>query len=668
MPINKVTPEQKNKIKILFNKISSIDDFLSLINKVNKVQYQEYKKLELKQLTYYAFINKSKYTIFEIKKKSGGTREIYSPKAGLKYILSAINIILQSVYKPTIATHGFINYRSIVTNAKNHTDKIYVYNIDLENFFPSIHQARVWKKLQLPPFNLCENKIQISELIANLVCYQYSEKTIEKNFLPQGAPTSPIISNIICERLDRRLLGLAKRFNLKYTRYADDITFSSNHNVYQEDSDFIKELNSIISKENFKINSKKTRLQKKEYKQEVTGIIVNKKTNVPKKFIKELRTQIYLLEEYGIKKSKSIYKEYYKKINGDIELIPNMINVIYGKLKYLKMVKGQNDSTYLKLNNRFENCFKTKKHFASQNFTSYELKEFLNHQPQKMVELLKKFTSEEPLKSSTHPTKNNECYLDFIKELRVKWEIYEEEYKDFINEKLKSKIYTFLCNSNPKNGWGIDNIKIGWASSKLKKWCEENPNLTPNKFPIENTIYTFQDIINYFKMEIEITPNRNNLYSFLFDIMDNELCEFEKLTDEETEEILDEAKFFIDTQWIKEGLELIFNEINQRSSVSKRIRIQAKKNKEFIELKIIHINSFSKFSPEKLLERLENGVGSFPYIQQKFTSLCDVALQSKYHSSVFRINILNNYNNEEKLIKDINTEEEGFTYIFRFYR
>ena len=108
-----------------------------------------------------------------------------------------------------------------------------VFNTDLENFFPSIEQPRVWKRFQLKPFNF---KQPIANILAGLCCIkEKNEDGTVKYVVPQGAPTSPLITNAICDTLDCRLSGLARRFNLHYSRYADDITFSSMHNVYKED-------------------------------------------------------------------------------------------------------------------------------------------------------------------------------------------------------------------------------------------------------------------------------------------------------------------------------------------------------------------------------------------------------------------------------------------------
>jgi hypothetical protein len=177
--------------------------------------------------------------------------------------------------------------------------------------------------------------------------------------LPQGSPVSPALTNHICWRLDHRLTGLAKRFGVTYTRYADDITFSSEHNVYY--GDFIIELNRIIKVERLEINPSKTRLQKRGERQEVTGITVNDGLNVSKKYIKQLRMYLYYCEQYGVKKASEIYLIDYKAIRQDGELFisPGKLeNILRGKLNYLSMVKGKDDPVYKKLSNRFNVLFK----------------------------------------------------------------------------------------------------------------------------------------------------------------------------------------------------------------------------------------------------------------------------------------------------------------------
>ena len=172
--------------------------------------------------------------------------------------------------------------------------------------------------------------------------------------LPQGAPTSPVITNMICDKLDHRLAGLAKRFGLHFSRYADDITFSSMHNVYQTGGAFRKELQRIITDQGFTINEAKTRLQKKGARQEVTGIIVSEKLNVTQKYVREIRNILYMWDRYGYNVAYSKFYPKYKEEKGHVKKgNPDLINVIDGKLMYLKMVKGENDSVYVSLYTKF---------------------------------------------------------------------------------------------------------------------------------------------------------------------------------------------------------------------------------------------------------------------------------------------------------------------------
>ena len=204
----------------------------------------------------------------------------------------------------------------------------------------------------------------IADLIAKICCTELEVERknqngewlkVLRNVIPQGAPTSPIISNIICQRLDYLLSGVAKRFGLKYSRYADDITFSSMHNVYQQDSEFLMELHRIIAEQGFHIKETKTRLQKDGYRKEVTGLLVNEKVNVQKRYIKQLRMWLYYWERFGYEKASGFFLQQYILDNRNVKKVyPNMENVIAGKLDYLKMVKGADNDLYLGLKSRFD--------------------------------------------------------------------------------------------------------------------------------------------------------------------------------------------------------------------------------------------------------------------------------------------------------------------------
>ncbi len=206
-------------------------------------------------------------------------------------------------------------------------------------------------------------RLTIANILASICCTEIEVERknengewekVKRNVLPQGAPTSPVITNIVCQRLDYLLSGVAKRFGLKYSRYADDITFSSMHNVYQPESEFLEELHRIIAEQNFHIKESKTRLQKDGYRKEVTGLLVNEKANVQQRYIKQLRMWLYYWERYGYERASGFFLQQYIADKGHVKNgKPDMANVISGKLDYLKMVKGADNELYLKLKSRF---------------------------------------------------------------------------------------------------------------------------------------------------------------------------------------------------------------------------------------------------------------------------------------------------------------------------
>lgn len=353
------------------SKMQTKEDLLALLNQIKKAELEEvglqdsFHPFTMKQLNFYCNPNHTfhRYRQFKIKKKSGGYRQITTPRSqNYMMMLQAVNEILKSMYSPSDYAMGFTEGRSVVTNATIHKDQNYILNIDLKDFFPSVEQWRVWKRLQLAPFNFPQ---QIASHLAGLCSMRVlREKKDEKKehendkqfvyVLPQGAPTSPILTNMICDKLDRRLAGLARRFGLHYTRYADDITFSSMHYVYSEKGVFWQELVRIISDQGFRINDEKTRLQKRGSRQEVTGIIVSKKLNVSKKYVRDIRNVLYIWEKYDYTAALSKFLPKYKAEKGHVKRgNPDLINVIDGKLMYLKMVKGEDDSVYIHLHNKF---------------------------------------------------------------------------------------------------------------------------------------------------------------------------------------------------------------------------------------------------------------------------------------------------------------------------
>ena len=225
-----------------------------------------------------------------------------------------------------------------------------------------------------------DSRLRIAGMIASLCCTELEVKRkingewqkVRKNVLPQGAPTSPVITNIVCQRLDYLLSAVAKRFELNYTRYADDLTFSGEYNAFRQDGEFMKELHRIIADQNFDIKESKTRLQKDGYRKEVTGLLVNETINVQKRYIKQLRMWLYFWERYGYEKASSLFLPQYLKDKGNIiKGKPNMDNVLLGKLEYLRMVVGDSNSGYVKLKERFDKLFEYL-------MKSYTRKDYLN--------------------------------------------------------------------------------------------------------------------------------------------------------------------------------------------------------------------------------------------------------------------------------------------------
>jgi retron-type reverse transcriptase len=172
----------------------------------------------------------AKYKTFEISKRSGGKRTICAPIDALKVIQQKLSILLQDCVdeinqaknlKDRIA-HGFKRKRSIITNARQHRNRRHVFNLDLEGFFPSINFGRV-RGFFIHDKNFALHK-DVATVIAQIACYE--------NALPQGSPCSPVISNLIAHVLDMHLVRLASKVGCTYSRYADDLTFSTNKKVF----------------------------------------------------------------------------------------------------------------------------------------------------------------------------------------------------------------------------------------------------------------------------------------------------------------------------------------------------------------------------------------------------------------------------------------------------
>lgn len=224
------------------------------------------------------------YREIEIPKRSGGIRTLSIPSPSLLEVQRVVNAHILKALPIHPDAHGFVKGRSIVTNASQHLGQKTLLKIDLKDFFPSVSVRRV-----ISVFRYLGYAPNVSYYLASLCTL--------RGCLPQGSAASPSLSNAVARKLDLRLEGLAKRFELKYSRYADDLCFSG-ENIRPSTIKFIDE---IVGSENFIINEKKTALLSGKTRKIVTGIVVNgPKLTLPKKYRRELKNSVHFIKKYGL--------------------------------------------------------------------------------------------------------------------------------------------------------------------------------------------------------------------------------------------------------------------------------------------------------------------------------------------------------------------------------
>jgi len=349
------------------SKLEKLRDAKSLSDLANLLGYKP------KAVSYilYKINSEKKYSAFTIPKKTGGERRIKAPIDPLKDLQRRLADLLNECFEEICAinknqkclSYGFRKGKegSIIKNAINHRNKRHVFNVDLQDFFPSINFGRVRgffiknKHFELDP--------DVATVIAQIACHE--------NELPQGSPCSPVISNLIGHLLDIRMVNLAKKAKCTYSRYADDLTFSTNRNEFPEiiakpekpeGNIWLagERLEKEINKVGFSINKNKTSMQYKARRQIVTGLVVNKKINVKREYYKKARSMCYSLfqsDQYYIDKYSTIpssgttilgngafdkkgepTKEY-EKIIGNMAQLEGILNFIYH-------VKDEHDKRY----------------------------------------------------------------------------------------------------------------------------------------------------------------------------------------------------------------------------------------------------------------------------------------------------------------------------------
>jgi len=268
--------------------------------------------------------NSSKfYKTYKIRKKRGGNRDISSPFRSLKIMQQYINQYILSNIPIHDKAYGFIRGKSILDNAKLHLNKECILNIDLHNFFGTITSKQV--------YSIFLNMGYASNLAVDFtnICTAALDKNL-RHVLPQGAPTSPALSNIRAFQLDKRLDNFAKKNDIVYSRYADDITFSGNRKNLPKVS-FLKK---VIEDENFILNSSKIRLYTKHSnKRIVTGLLVDSSVRIPKKFKKEIYRHLHFCKKY----SPEEHIAYHDEKRGNRK--DYFYDWLKGKISFVKMIE-----------------------------------------------------------------------------------------------------------------------------------------------------------------------------------------------------------------------------------------------------------------------------------------------------------------------------------------
>ncbi len=328
---------------------------IKAVNRVSLLHHLGYHDTKKIMYIVYKLESSKKYTEFTVEKSNKELRKIATPTDSLKRLQKKLMLFLQDCYfeieelkkykvnyndkknKPIFFNaHGFLTNRSIITNALKHKNKRYVLNIDLKDFFPSINFARVYGFFNKNKYFKLSK--EVSAFIAHIVCFNGK--------LPQGTPTSPIISNLLTMNLDSSLNILSSKYKLTYTRYADDITFSTNLRDFPKDIAYINENNewklgetliNIVKRNYFEVNDSKTRMQYKTSRQEVTGLIVNRKVNIKRKYIREVRAAIYNFNENTYLHSK--IRDDKQSENDRIEEKKYKINQIKSKISFIYQVR-----------------------------------------------------------------------------------------------------------------------------------------------------------------------------------------------------------------------------------------------------------------------------------------------------------------------------------------
>jgi RNA-directed DNA polymerase len=309
--------------------------------------------LPLNKLTWWvwALSPDRRYRTFEIARRSSDVpRVISAPIKPIKDIQRRLAHTLTDIYDPPPQVHGFVRGKDPRSNAQAHPGQHWVLRADIEDFFGMINFGRVRGLFMSHPFDYPH---EVATLLAQVCCH--------RNQLPQGAPTSPIVSNLICRGLDKDLARLAAIEHCYFTRYADDLCFSTDRRRFPSALATLEagetspggRLESVVEEHGFKLNLAKTKLTESSQRQRITGLVVNSKVNVSRDYVRSLRNLIHIWNRFGEGDAREAFARHEPRLNwppGKPE--PEFAFVIRGRVEHVGYVRGDHDPVYLNLVSR----------------------------------------------------------------------------------------------------------------------------------------------------------------------------------------------------------------------------------------------------------------------------------------------------------------------------
>lgn len=308
--------------------------------------------LTVPQIRYFAHQAQraSCYRVMSVPKKTGGHRFIHAPVKNLKFVQRAIAALLTRLYRPNARATGYIQGSSILRNALFHSRNRLILNIDLLDYFDQVTAPRLFGMLTSPPYNLSKS---VAAAIVNICTLNGA--------VPQGAPTSPILANMLTSHLDRLLVDLCRNFGCSYSRYSDDITISTNRRrfprniISHTDEPLIDAFNflgsdllSAFQRVGFSINPRKVRLLHKHDRQEVTGVTVNEFPNARRNLIRQTRKMLHILEKFGEDEARNEYNRLHP-----FRPVRSYTESVRGRIEHLKFVRGSGDRIVAKMVDKF---------------------------------------------------------------------------------------------------------------------------------------------------------------------------------------------------------------------------------------------------------------------------------------------------------------------------